>query len=214
MRLVSHRMSDLQEAYTSLTEKTLAFLGAATSLYDARYIVKIDDDVFLRADRLPFAFTQWDEVHAGGCLASRICTHGPHMQCTCLMQCSRQAASSFIWCRPSHMPCMHPAMLLTCCWAAVRRLVWLILPAKVWYSLPEPSIQAVMGPAMLCRLHWMHEDRRDHEEPRLPMARATTRGAGQRQLLHACLGVTIYCVRQDRGCPVACQSWNAQIFRQ
>lgn len=49
----------------SLTQKTLAFFGAITKMYDADYIVKVDDDVFLRIDRLPYAFKQWDEVHAG-----------------------------------------------------------------------------------------------------------------------------------------------------
>ena len=55
----------MQEAYTSLTDKTLEFLRTATKLYDVRYIVKVDDDVFLRVDRLPHAFKQWDEIHAG-----------------------------------------------------------------------------------------------------------------------------------------------------
>ena len=55
----------MQEAYTSLTEKTLVFLRTVSRHFDARYIVKVDDDVFLRVDRLPFAFKQWDEVHAG-----------------------------------------------------------------------------------------------------------------------------------------------------
>lgn len=55
----------MQEDYFSLTQKTLAFLKATTEAYDARYIVKIDDDVFLRTDRLPHALQQYEAVHAG-----------------------------------------------------------------------------------------------------------------------------------------------------
>ncbi|KAK9803488.1 hypothetical protein WJX73_007726 [Symbiochloris irregularis] len=60
----------LQEGYSSLTDKTLEFLRTASRQYDARYIVKVDDDVFLRVDRLPHAFRQWDEIHADyiGCM--------------------------------------------------------------------------------------------------------------------------------------------------
>ena len=55
----------VQEAYTSLTQKTLAFLRATTAAYDARYIVKIDDDVYLRTDRLGHALRQYETVNAG-----------------------------------------------------------------------------------------------------------------------------------------------------
>lgn len=50
---------DLQEQYNSLTNKTVAFLKLVTSLYDPQYIVKVDDDVYLRPDRLPYAVKQW-----------------------------------------------------------------------------------------------------------------------------------------------------------
>ena len=61
-------MHALQERYHSLTSKTLAFMKAATALYDARYIVKIDDDVYLRTDRLPYALQQYEDAGAGGAL--------------------------------------------------------------------------------------------------------------------------------------------------
>ena len=49
----------------SLTQKTLAFLKAVVSSYNARYIVKIDDDVYLRTDRLTHALLQYQEISAG-----------------------------------------------------------------------------------------------------------------------------------------------------
>lgn len=58
-------MSRLQEAYASLTTKTLVFLQLITSKFDADYIMKVDDDVYLRTDRLPYAMAQWTNHHAG-----------------------------------------------------------------------------------------------------------------------------------------------------
>ena len=49
----------------SLTNKTLSFLRMATTLFDAEYIVKADDDVYLRLDRLPLAIKQWRSRGAG-----------------------------------------------------------------------------------------------------------------------------------------------------
>ena len=49
----------------SLTQKTLAFLKAAVSSHNARYIVKVDDDVYLRTDRLTHALLQYEEISAG-----------------------------------------------------------------------------------------------------------------------------------------------------
>ena len=64
-----------QEAYLGLAEKTLAFLGAAVLRYDARYIVKVDDDVYLHNPlyRLPPAVEQWAAAGAGyvGCFKVR-----------------------------------------------------------------------------------------------------------------------------------------------
>lgn len=55
----------LQEAYLSLTRKTLVFLQEVTLQFDADYIVKVDDDVYMRVDRLPLAINQWKEFGAG-----------------------------------------------------------------------------------------------------------------------------------------------------
>ena len=54
-----------QEAYLSLTQKTLAFLRMASDTWDAQYIIKADDDIYLRLDRVPAAVKQWRDVHAG-----------------------------------------------------------------------------------------------------------------------------------------------------
>lgn len=63
--LINKPLSPLQEAYMSLTNKTLSFLRMATTLFDAEYIVKADDDVYLRLDRLPLAIKQWRMRGAG-----------------------------------------------------------------------------------------------------------------------------------------------------
>lgn len=55
----------VQEQYNSLTNKTVAFLKAVTSRYRPRYIVKADDDVYLRVDRLPYAVKQWTAFKSG-----------------------------------------------------------------------------------------------------------------------------------------------------
>lgn len=55
----------LQEQYTSLTNKTLAFFQLVTLLYDPQYIVKADDDVYLRVDRIPLAVRQWTALQSG-----------------------------------------------------------------------------------------------------------------------------------------------------
>ena len=56
-----------QEAYLDLAKKTLAFFSTATRLYDADYIIKVDDDVFLRLDRVPAVLRQWADLGAGAC---------------------------------------------------------------------------------------------------------------------------------------------------
>ncbi|KAE9620791.1 hypothetical protein Lal_00019137 [Lupinus albus] len=43
---------DIEEEYSKLPYKTLAFFKAAYALFDAEYYVKADDDIYLRPDRL------------------------------------------------------------------------------------------------------------------------------------------------------------------
>ena len=65
MAAPTHATWSLQEAYTSLTTKTLVFLQTISAAYDARFIVKVDDDVFLRPDNLVLALRQYEAYGAG-----------------------------------------------------------------------------------------------------------------------------------------------------
>jgi galactosylxylosylprotein 3-beta-galactosyltransferase len=60
----------LQEGYDSLTNKTLTFLRHVAATYDAAYVIKADDDVYLRLDRVPPAVAQWGAAGADyvGCM--------------------------------------------------------------------------------------------------------------------------------------------------
>ena len=58
-------VADMQEQYNSLTNKTVAFLKLVTALYEPLYIVKADDDVYLRVDRIPHAVKQWSTFQSG-----------------------------------------------------------------------------------------------------------------------------------------------------
>ena len=55
----------VQEQYNSLTNKTVAFFKLVTSKYSPQFIVKADDDVYLRVDRLPHAVKQWTAFESG-----------------------------------------------------------------------------------------------------------------------------------------------------
>lgn len=60
----------LQECYKCLPDKTLSFLLTVRKNYDAKWVVKLDDDIFLAPERLPHALQQWDAVGADyiGCM--------------------------------------------------------------------------------------------------------------------------------------------------
>lgn len=55
----------LQEAYLDLAKKSLAFFSAVTRLFDADYIIKVDDDVYFRLPHTPHIVRQWKELGAG-----------------------------------------------------------------------------------------------------------------------------------------------------
>ncbi|KAL6767917.1 hypothetical protein ACKKBF_B37090 [Auxenochlorella protothecoides x Auxenochlorella symbiontica] len=61
---------DLVEGYADLPRKTLLFFETVLRQYDPQYIVKVDDDVYLRLDRVPAAVEQWASVGADyiGCM--------------------------------------------------------------------------------------------------------------------------------------------------
>lgn len=60
----------IEEAYLSLTNKTLTFFRQAIATWDVDYVMKVDDDVYLRVDRVPLAVLQWKERAADyiGCM--------------------------------------------------------------------------------------------------------------------------------------------------
>ncbi|GAB4819945.1 hypothetical protein N2152v2_006991 [Parachlorella kessleri] len=72
----------VQEAYLSLANKTLMFLSEAARRYDAQYIVKVDDDVYLRLDRIPHAISQWRDIHADyvGCMKTGTVIKSPQQR--------------------------------------------------------------------------------------------------------------------------------------
>lgn len=67
---VEHRVYVLQECYRCLPEKTLSFFLAVHQQYNAEWIFKVDDDVYLSPDRIPLAVEQWDvmQVDYVGCM--------------------------------------------------------------------------------------------------------------------------------------------------
>lgn len=61
---------DITEAYLDLAKKSLAFFSAVTRLFDAEYIIKVDDDVYFRLQHMPHVVRQWKDLGAGyiGCM--------------------------------------------------------------------------------------------------------------------------------------------------
>ena len=60
----------IQEEYLSLTNKTFTFFTTVVQQYNPQYIFKVDDDVYLRVDRVPAAVKQWKQKDADyiGCM--------------------------------------------------------------------------------------------------------------------------------------------------
>lgn len=54
-----------QEGYADLPRKTLLFFDTVLRQYAPKYIVKVDDDVYFRLDRVPAAVEQWASIGAG-----------------------------------------------------------------------------------------------------------------------------------------------------
>ncbi|GMH42893.1 hypothetical protein BSKO_10812 [Bryopsis sp. KO-2023] len=50
---------DVEEGYLQLADKTLLFIRTVVKLYEPEYILKVDDDVYFRLDRVPHAVRQW-----------------------------------------------------------------------------------------------------------------------------------------------------------
>lgn len=49
----------------ALSYKTLALWRLAEERFEADYVIKIDDDNFVRLDRLAIALGQWSDMGAG-----------------------------------------------------------------------------------------------------------------------------------------------------
>ena len=54
-----------QDHYKTLAFKTLAFWQLVIEQYNARFIIKVDDDNYVRLDRLAIAVRQWEDIGAG-----------------------------------------------------------------------------------------------------------------------------------------------------
>ena len=86
-----------QDHYKTLAFKTLAFWQLVIEQYNARYIIKVDDDNYVRLDRLAIAVRQWEDIGAGAapfpagpahCLTSLSCAEaGLCCQSPCLSCC-------------------------------------------------------------------------------------------------------------------------------
>ena len=55
----------MQDEYFALSYKTMALWRLVDDNFEVDYLIKADDDNFVRLDRLSVALTQWDEEDAG-----------------------------------------------------------------------------------------------------------------------------------------------------
>ena len=55
----------VQDKYFALSYKTMALWRLVEDNFEVDYLIKADDDNFVRLDRLSLALTQWDEEDAG-----------------------------------------------------------------------------------------------------------------------------------------------------
>ncbi|KAK9905686.1 hypothetical protein WJX75_004632 [Coccomyxa subellipsoidea] len=83
----------LQDHYDTLSYKTMALWKVVEEQYDAQYVLKVDDDNYVRLDRLAIALDQWTEFGAEyiGCFKIRNVAD------------TRQADPSHRWYDPHHM---------------------------------------------------------------------------------------------------------------
>ncbi|CAH2036559.1 unnamed protein product [Thlaspi arvense] len=74
---------DIEEEYSKLPYKTLAFFKAAYALYDSEFYVKADDDIYLRPDRLSLLLAK-ERSHSQtylGCLKKGPVFTDPKLKC-------------------------------------------------------------------------------------------------------------------------------------
>ncbi|KAH9778931.1 hypothetical protein WN944_014224 [Citrus x changshan-huyou] len=73
---------DIEEEYSKLPYKTLAFFKAAYALYDSEFYVKADDDIYLRPDRLSLLLAK-ERPHSQtylGCMKKGPVFTDPHLK--------------------------------------------------------------------------------------------------------------------------------------
>jgi hypothetical protein len=65
-----HAHTPIAQSYNGLANKTRTFFRAVSEAYDAAWVVKVDDDVYLMPSRLLLAQEQWGRMGAGyiGCM--------------------------------------------------------------------------------------------------------------------------------------------------
>lgn len=68
----------LQDIYQRLTFKTVAFWEVVSNLYDVNYVIKVDDDSYVRLDRLSIALSQWANMGAGALTDPSTCPSCMH----------------------------------------------------------------------------------------------------------------------------------------
>ncbi len=56
-----------QDEYLALSYKMLALWKVVEEHFEVRYLLKVDDDNYVRLDRLAIALGQWADLGAGGC---------------------------------------------------------------------------------------------------------------------------------------------------
>ncbi|KAJ0102645.1 hypothetical protein Patl1_04820 [Pistacia atlantica] len=74
---------DIQEEYSNLPYKTLAFFRAAYALFDSEFYVKADDDIYLRPDRLSLLLAK-ERTHSQtylGCMKKGPVFTDPKLKC-------------------------------------------------------------------------------------------------------------------------------------
>lgn len=71
--------SSVRACSSCMVEKTIAFYRAAATRFDARWVIKADDDVYLSPLRLPAAAAQWDRMGAEyvGCMKQGVVQNQP-----------------------------------------------------------------------------------------------------------------------------------------
>ena len=55
----------VQDTYKTLTFKTVAFWEVVAQHFSVQYVIKVDDDSYVRLDRLAIAIGQWQAMGAG-----------------------------------------------------------------------------------------------------------------------------------------------------